>query len=73
VLILSETINLSKDDGDDETQKGNLSYSPSVGQDLASIKLLFAPADRVGFLLFSANRPRLAVSQDRHCSQCFGL
>jgi hypothetical protein len=45
------------------TKKGNdwLSYSPIVGQDLAEIKLLFAPADRVGFHFFSANIPRLVV------------
>ena len=40
-----------------------LSYSPIVGQVLAKIKLLFAPADRFDFCLFSANRPRLAVDR----------
>ena len=38
-----------------------VSYSPIFGQFPALPKLLFAPADRFGFRLFSANRPRLGV------------
>ena len=38
-----------------------LSNSPMFGPVFAQLKLLFAPADRVGFCLSFANRPRLAV------------
>ena len=37
------------------------SYSLNVAEDLAIIQLLFAPADRVGFRLSFASRPRLVA------------
>ena len=49
----------------------NLSYSPIFGQDLAYIKLLFAPADRVVLLRFAANRSQRVVGrQGRNVGAC---